>query len=499
MTISASSVGEAALLSVAEMVRADQITIEHGTSGDALMERAGAGVAEAIRRGWSPRPTLILCGPGNNGGDGLVVARHLMSSDWPVRVALLEPPERLKGEARRNLERWDGPLARLGADSLAGAELVVDALFGAGLARPLGGLAKDVVERLAGGPPVVAIDVPSGIKGDTGEILGAAPRAALTVSFFRRKPGHLMLPGRLHCGVVEIVDIGIAASVLSDIRPQIFANAPSLWLCRFPWPALDAHKYARGHALVRGGSVLTGAARLAALAARRIGAGLVSLAAPSRLQPIYTADQPGTLFHPVDSIEELVQRLADRRITAMLVGPGNGVGPDTEAAVTAALATGRAAVIDADALTVFAGRAGELAGMIRGPAVLTPHEGEFQRLFPEPGDKLTRARKAADALGAVILLKGPDTVIAEPGGRAAINENAPPSLATAGTGDVLAGMVVGLLAAGMPAFEAACAATWLHGEAAREFGQGLIAEDLLATLPTVLTTLHAQSVRSTIQ
>ncbi len=486
------------LLTVAEMSRADRLASERGIAADTLMERAGAGAAEAIRRRWSPRPTFVLVGPGNNGGDGLVVARHLAGSGWPVRVALLEPAERLSPDAARNLERWRGPVQALSLGSLDGAELVVDGLFGAGLTRPLGGLAKVVVESL-GALPVAAIDVPSGLKGDTGEILGAAPQAALTVTFFRRKPGHLLQPGRRLCGAVELVDIGIPDDVLDEIRPQAFANDPGLWLDQFPWPADTAHKYGRGHALIRGGSVLTGAARLAALAARRLGTGLVSLAAPAALQAIYAADQPGTLFHPLDSVRDFASRLDDQRITGILVGPGNGADAETEEAVTAALATRRPVVLDADALTCFAGRAIELQRRIKGPAVLTPHEGEFKRLFPLEGDKLSRARRAAAATGAVVLIKGADTVIAEPDGRVAINENAPPTLATAGSGDVLAGMITGLMAQGMAAFAAAAAAVWLHGEAAQAFGQGLIAEDLPAMLPGVLARLYAKSVRSRIQ
>jgi NAD(P)H-hydrate epimerase len=346
-----------------------------------------------------------------------------------------------------------------------------------------------------GARTVVAIDVPSGVQGDSGAVLGVAPRAKLTVTFSRRKPGHLLLPGRLHCGQVEVADIGIPDSVLDEIRPQSFANAPALWLGAYPWPSHDAHKYARGHALVRGGSVLTGAARLAALAARRVGAGLVTLAAPLSLQVLYAADQPGTLFHPADTVASFEDRLGDPRITATLVGPGNGVSGETEAAARAALASGRGAVIDADALTCFAGRASSLKSLVKGPAVLTPHAGEFRRLFELTGDKLARGRQAADQSGAVILLKGADTVIAAPGGWAAINENAPPTLATAGTGDVLAGMIVGLMAQAMPAAEAAAAAAWIHGEAARRFGQGLIAEDLVAAIPAVLEGLYADSVR----
>lgn len=483
-----------ALLSVAEMGQADALTIEGGTPGIDLMEHAGVAVAEAVMRRWPEHPVAVLCGPGNNGGDGFVAARRLREAGRAVRLAALAPVTSLKGDARLAADRWEGAVEPLDPSVLGGAPVVVDALFGAGLARPLEGAAREIVELVNRRQlPCLAVDVPSGVHGDTGEILGAAPSCAATVTFFRPKPGHLLLPGRLACGEVEVADIGISAAVLDRLGPRCWANAPGLWRSALRWPSLADHKYSRGFALIFGGAELTGAARLAARAARRIGAGLVAIAAPRQAHAIYAADQPGTLTLLVDESGAARDLLADERRNAVLVGPGNGVGGATAGHALAALEARRAVVLDADALTSFAPDPGSLFAAIRGDCVLTPHDGEFARLFPDlkEGGRLNRARVAARRCGAVVLLKGADTVIAAPDGRAAINRNAPADLATGGTGDVLAGMIVGLLAQGVPPFEAAAAATWMHGAAATAHGPGLIAEDLVDMLPGVLRRLRS--------
>lgn len=479
------------LLSVDEMRRADQMAMAAGVSGEELMEHAGAGVAREIEARWSPRPVVVLCGPGNNGGDGFVVARHLDRAGWPVRLALLGARDALKGDAATMAARWEGQVEPLGPEALDGAALAVDAIFGAGLTRAVEGVPGAVIERLnADAIPVVAIDVPSGLDGDTGGVLGVAPRAALTVTFFRRKPGHLLLPGRLVCGEVATVDIGIPAAVLDEIAPRAHENVPALWRAQLRVPTLLDHKYTRGHVVIAGGAAMTGAARLAARAAMRAGAGMVTIASPPEAVPIYATEMAGVLVTPVPRPTDFVAYLDDPRRAAILVGPGNGVSDGTRAHALAALATGRPVVLDADALTVFAGAADALAGARRGDCVLTPHEGEFARLFDHlEGSKLERARAAAAESGAVVILKGGDTVIAAPDGRAAIATNAPAWLATAGAGDVLAGIVLAQLGQGLPAFEAACAAVWQHGAAAARFGPGLIAEDLPDLLPAVLRDL----------
>jgi ADP-dependent NAD(P)H-hydrate dehydratase / NAD(P)H-hydrate epimerase len=354
----------------------------------------------------------------------------------------------------------------------------------------------------AGAAPVVAVDLPSGINGTSGAVMGVAVNAAHTVTFFRKKPGHVLLPGRLRCGTVCVADIGIPAATLESIAPRTFENVPALWRARFPVPREQGHKYDRGHAVVVSGPVWsTGAARLAARAALRAGAGLVTIASPRDALPVNAASNLAVMVRPVDGAQELSKFLGDRRLNAVALGPGLGVGEATCESVLTALSGDRAVVLDADAITSFAGAPAGLAKALRArrdePAVMTPHEGEFDRYFgaldakTKVGSKLDKARLAATLVGATVVLKGADTVVAAPDGRAAIAANAPPYLATAGAGDVLTGMVAGLLAQGMPAFEAAAAAVWLHGEAAHKFGPGLISEDLSEALPQVYRDLRA--------
>lgn len=470
------------------MYRADAAAVAAGVSGERLMEAAGWAVARAIRGRWSPRRVAVLCGPGNNGGDGFVVARLLERAGWPVRLALLGACERLNGDAARMAGRWPGEVLAARPEVLDGCGLVVDALFGAGLARPLDGAALDLVRATARhDAPCVAIDVPSGVHGDSGAVMGAAAPAALTVTFFRRKPGHLLLPGREQCGEVVVADIGIPERVLDAIAPTLHENHPDLWRNRFPRPGPESHKYSRGHLVVVGGGRLSGAARLAARAARRVGAGLVTVAVPAETLPVVASDAPGNL---VAALEEFDSLIADHRRNAFVIGPGSGVGEFTRQRVLAALGAGKACVLDADAVTSFAAGRDVLFRALSGrPVLLTPHDGEYRRLFAHRGSRLEQAMAAARECGAVVVLKGNDTVIAAPDGRAAVNANAPADLATAGTGDVLAGLAGGLLALGMDAFDAGCAAVWLQGAAAARLGRGLIAEDLPEALPAVLSEL----------
>lgn len=483
-----------AVLTVPEMYRADRLAMAAGVPSLSLMEAAGTAIARAIQKRWRPRPVAVLCGTGNNGGDGFVVARLLMRAGWPVHLGLLGGAAELVGDAAANRDRWSGPIHPLGADLLAGDPLVVDALFGAGLARPVAGVPAALIAAInARGLDCVAVDVPSGVDGNTGAVLGTAPRCRLTVTFFRAKPGHLLLPGRALCGELLVADIGIPAASLDEIAPKTFRNAPGLWRRHLPWPRLDDNKYRRGHVLIAGGRAMTGAARLAAEAARRIGCGLVTVAAASAVVPIYAAGAPGTIVAAADDDRAFADLARDPKRHAILVGPGAGLGEETGGRVQAALATGKPCVLDADALSVFAAAPERLFAAIGGPCVVTPHEGEFARVFKLKGDKLARARAAARMSGAVVLLKGPDTVIADPDGRAVINDNAPPELATAGSGDVLAGMILGLIGQGMPVFAAASAGVWLHGRIAADFGAGLIAEDLIAGLAAALAALRADA------
>lgn len=507
------------LLTVSQMAQADAAAIQAGTPGFTLMQAAGDAVVRAMVQRWSPRATVVLCGPGNNGGDGFVVAARLHAMGWPVRVALLGSMASLQGDAALAAAAWQaqcevdhGPCMALALSSVDGAKLVVDALFGAGLSRPLEGIAADVLARAhARNLPIVAVDVPSGVWGDSGQVTGAV-QSALTVTFFRLKPGHTLMPARALCGEVVVADIGIQSQVLEDIKPQAWDNQPQVW--RSMWPRMDeaGHKYHRGHALVWGGAVMTGAAKLAARAAARIGAGLTTVCTPRRAWPVYATALDSIMVHPLDGEaqsgwqEGLQKLLDDDRLSAMLIGPGASGGSSpaaTRGLVLTMLASGRPVVLDADALSAFHEDPSLLFAAIAGhsrPVVLTPHGGEFVRLFTKPevslaGSKLDQTRAAARLSGAVVLFKGADTVIAAPDGRAAVNRHAPATLATAGAGDVLAGMIVGLLAQGMPAWQASCAAAWLHGDAALGFGVGLIADDLPGQIPAALQRLAASPLR----
>lgn len=504
------------LLNVSQSYEADQGAARAGVPGLSLMESAGAAIAHAIEVRWEKRQVLILAGPGNNGGDGFVVARVLKKAGWPVTVCLLGAKAALKGDAATNAKRWPSKVQSLDValDTLAALDdveslLVVDALFGAGLSKPLSGAAKSLAEILniqrdeGRAPAVVSVDMPSGVNGDTGRTApGVAFSADLTVTFCRLKPGHLLMPGRAQCGEVVVADIGISDEVVAKIAPQAFLNGPDLWMDAFPHPDVLGNKYGRGHVVVQGGAVMCGAARLAALAARRLGAGLVTIAVPDKVFDIYiSAVEPGTLVAPFTGLKGFRKLLSDPRKTTCVLGPGAGASKSTRNKVLAALTAGKACVLDADALSVFKGdadvlfkaiKAGGTGGTGRGDVVLTPHGGEFARLFPALAKKqaalgkLETTRRAAKRAGCVILYKGPDTVVATPDGRAAITANAPPTLASAGTGDVLAGFVGALLAQGMAAFDAAGAAAWLHAECANGVGPGLIAEDLPDAVPDVL-------------
>jgi hydroxyethylthiazole kinase-like uncharacterized protein yjeF len=491
------------LLTTAEMAEADRLAIAGGIAGIALMENAGRAVADAAGAVLQGRRVVIVAGPGNNGGDGFVAARHLAERGYSVRVSFVGEQKRLKGDAALAAERWSGPVEAASPVSLTDCDIVIDALFGAGLDREVEGLPRAMIRAMnAAAVPVIAVDLPSGVNGTTGAVIGVAVNANHTVTFFRRKTGHLLLPGRLHCGTIDVADIGIPASVLDQIKLATFANRPQLWGRSFPLPAAQGHKYSRGHVVVvSGGLSTTGAARLAARGALRAGAGLVTIASPLEALSVNAASTMAVMVRPVDGASELAEFLADKRRNAVVLGPGGGVGQAMRELTMGVLASDAAVVLDADALTSFAEAPAALLSGIGKRAgrgiVVTPHEGEFTRVFKSISndsnlhDKLEKARAAARSSKAVVLLKGADTVVAAPDGRASIADNAPPYLATAGAGDVLSGMIAGLMAQGMPAFEAAGAAVWLHGEAASEFGPGLIAEDLPEALPAVYRRLFA--------
>lgn len=474
----------------------DEAAAKAGAPTLSLMENAGRAVAETLAARFSMRPTAVLCGPGNNGGDGWVAARVLKERGWPTWVVTLVPRETLKGDAAAAAATWDGEVFAA-ADAARAPELIVDALFGAGLSRPLDGDAA----RLATAYPnavVVAVDVPSGVDGDTGKALSNAHfRAALTVTFVRKKPAHVLEPSRSWCGRVVVADIGAGDDLVAAQKVALLENDPALWRASFPWPGAEAHKHARGSVMVAtGGVARTGAGRLAARGALRAGAGLV------------------TVLSPLDALQEnaaqltaiMVRKMGDpaayadavQSASCAVIGPAFGVSAAHRANLDAALSAKDRCplVLDADAITLLA----PLSPNVLTPRdVITPHVGEFRRAFPGvlegAATRIDAARIAAKHAGCVVLLKGPDTVIAESGGRAIVNTTGSPFLATAGSGDVLAGVIAGLIGQGMASFEAAAAGAWLHGRAG-EAGPGLIAEDIPENLPAVLNALAPPALRT---
>ena len=488
------------IITIAEMYAADQYAARNGIPTRTLMEYAGRAVADEItRKHTKPCPVLVLCGPGNNGGDGFVAARLLKSRGWDVRVALLGDRGALKGDAAFEAVQWPDEVAAVTPESLTGAGLVVDGLFGAGLSRPLEGAARETVIALNDNPAeVVAIDVPSGLHGDTGRALdGLCVTADTTVTFFREKPAHVLMPGRIACGHLVLAQIGIPDAALDIIKPSIFINGTRLWGRAYPRPDPAGHKYSRGHAvIVSGPAHATGAARMAARGALRIGAGLVSVASPLEAADVNAKHLTAIMIKPFNGPKGLSALLKDKRFNVVAIGPGCGVGQGTRELVGAVLESGVAAVLDADALTSYADESDALFGKRLSNCVLTPHEGEFERLFPEllknSPSRVEAVRAAAAKAGGVVLLKGPDTAIAAPDGRVVISTNAPPTLATAGSGDVLTGFITGLLAQHMEPFKAAAAGAWMHGLAATHFGPGLIAEDLPEQLPALLRRLYEE-------
>ncbi len=489
------------VLKTADCGACDRHAEAAGVTGFALMLAAGRAVARAILSRWAKRPVLILCGPGNNGGDGFVCGQALRAAGWPVRIALLGEPERLKGDAAAALELWDAAVEPMTAESLGDAGLVVDAVFGAGLTRPLDGIVAELAATLADSPsPLIAVDLPSGVSGDRPDPAGITLRADLTVTFHCRKPAHCLEPAASLCGELVVADIGIPASWRKVATPLARINTPTLWRDALPVPHSGSHKHQRGRLVVfSGGASTTGAARLAAMAGLRAGAGLVTLASPASALLVNAGAVTAVMLKRWDAEADSGEFLVSLRASAAVIGPAAGVGETTRRAVTEALNQPAALVLDADALTTFEPEPQALFARLRPFDVITPHAGEFERLFPGllagSLNRIEAAAEAARRAGCVVLLKGADTVIAAGGQTPVVNRHASPALATAGSGDVLAGLIGGLLAQGVPAFHASCAAAWLHGDAGLRLGTGLIAEDLAAMLPQVLQALSARTAR----
>ncbi len=472
------------LMTAAECRAADAASSAAGIPITQLMQAAGRAVAHCVHRFTRPCRVLVLCGPGNNGGDGFAAACFLRELGWPVLCCRMLPDVPFSPAASVFAARWDsngGHTLPFSPDLAARNDLIVDAVFGTGLSRPVTGeLATAFAALQASGTPVIAVDLPSGLDTDSGAVLGTTLPAVATVTFGWQKPAHVLLPGKDLCGGIVVADIGLVPPPPADT--PLFRNAPPLWQALLPEPGLSTHKYTRGHAVVVAGAEATGAARLAATAAARSGCGLVTALMPERSHGLFGSLAASILTRPFQTPEAAATLFGDPRVHAMLIGPGAGVNAETQTLVFAALATGKPTVLDADALTVFQDDPKALFSAVRGPVILTPHSGEFARLFPslaKINNKITQAAAAARTSSAVVVLKGSDTVIATPKSHTVIvNDTAPAWLATGGSGDVLAGLIVGLLAQGMPAVTAANAGVWLHGKAAIRCDSGLIADDM---------------------
>jgi hydroxyethylthiazole kinase-like uncharacterized protein yjeF len=454
------------------------------------METAGAAVAGDIVQHVKPCPVLVLCGPGNNGGDGFVIARHLKKDGWPVRLACLAKKGALKGDAALALRDWSGDVEELNSNlGLRDAALVVDAVFGTGFKGALPPELVTLFDKIrAKKIPVVAVDVPSGVDSTAAVAAEGTLNAAATVTFTRKKPAHVLLPAKELCGRVVVADIGIRDETVALSGATVFENHPALWIRDYPIPAVAAHKYDRGHVTVIGGKKRTGAACLAAAAAQRIGAGLISIISAPESAAIYSCYRASIMVDVWETMADFKSLLRDERKNVLVVGPG--LGTEAKDVADIAISFGKTAILDADIFTIYRNNPKELFEKLSLKQILTPHEGEFSRLFPDlEGTKIECAQKASKISGCLVLLKGSDTVIAAPDGATIVNTNAPPSLATGGTGDVLAGLIAGLGAQGMPLFMAAAAACWLHAETARTYGFGLRAEDIIDFLNQPLNKL----------
>jgi ADP-dependent NAD(P)H-hydrate dehydratase / NAD(P)H-hydrate epimerase len=474
------------LLTAEETRRAEAAAIAAGTPASELMNHAGRQLAAVISSLYAPCETVFLCGSGNNGGDGFVAAHILREHGWNVRVLVVGESKTPEAKAAREAV---GMVENYNAEALAGAALVVDALFGTGLSKPVEGVALDAVNAVnALGCPVVAVDVPSGIDASSGTILGAAIRATHTVTFATAKCGHYLLPAKACVGKLHVMDIGISREAIAGASARVFLNSESVWKNALPSLAMDAHKYTRGATLTQGGALAScGAAKLAATAALKMGSGLSSVICDDVTLPIYAASLTAVMTKPANTLDAFYKLVNDRHITALAIGCGAGVTDATAKRTITMLDTKKPCVVDADALTVFAQSASFLLESAHEHTVLTPHMGEFKRLFGAQEDKLAAAARVTEKFKGVLVLKGNDTIIAQAGKPTLVNHNAPATLATAGSGDVLTGMIAGLIAQGMAAYDAAAAAVWLHAETANQLGRNFTAEELVAAirLPTV--------------
>ncbi|HRK97965.1 MAG: NAD(P)H-hydrate dehydratase [Alphaproteobacteria bacterium] len=484
------------ILSVEQMGQAESLAMGGKASFYPLMQRAGRAVADIVRERYEKQPVLVLCGTGSNGGDGFIAACELKRKKWNVTVACLNKIETLEGDVSSAAQEWNDDIILFDELDIPQDGLIIDAVFGTGLTREITGDAQEILSRLQRTAcPIIAIDVPSGLYADSGDCQPCTPQADLTVTFFRKKMGHILMPGKIACGEIEVVDIGINDSVIKSIIGSVVReNCPELgWGEDAATKAFWTHKYHHGHVVVLGGRSMTGASSLASLAALKVGAGMVTVAAHPDVANVYRMASPSLMVEHLLEMARFKDHLKDDRRNVALIGPGAGL--DHVAALkkivfdATSIDPQRYCILDADALSVFEDDTKNFYKTLGSHCILTPHEGEFERIFPDyHGSKVERARAASAKTGAIIVLKGADTVIAAPDGRAVINSTGSGWLATAGTGDVLAGMIAGLVARRvLGLFDATCAAVWIHGKAAELAGEGMISEDLSGQIPSVFS------------
>lgn len=491
------------LLTPKEMGQADQLAvISRGYESYHLMLNAAQAVGNVILEKYNnSQRVAVICGPGNNGGDGYAVAEFLKARGYQAICFSCGQP-RIGSDAHKAFADWSGTTLNIDALVFSEFDLIVDALYGAGLGRGLDEKTEALVKKInASGTPVVAIDLPSGIFGRDGSVHTIAVKATYTVTFFRLKPGHVCYPARAYCGDIILRDIGIMSDVLKDICPNTSVNLPKMWL--HDWPVLDydMHKYSKGHVVVFSGpAIMTGAARLAAYAAARSGAGLVTILSPQDALSVHESHLTSVMLKEMGSDANVLSFFQQRKVKTAVLGPGFGAMDRAFTLIKTILAKQdclETIVLDADALTAIADKTDEIFELIKQSTVkvvLTPHEGEFRRIFPKIASKsnsprIDKAREAALKSGATVVYKGADSMIASPDGRLSITVNGTPFLATAGSGDVLSGIMGGLLVQGMPVYEAVCAGNWMHAECGRQAGIGAIADDLITQIPSILQNL----------
>lgn len=489
------------------MLAADARAKQHGKNSYDLMRAAGLAVAaEVVKRYSSPQAVVVVAGPGNNGGDGAIAAEALAGHGYQVSMVRYGADKVKQSDAQRAFSACKQPGFEVDdaineevAALIAGADILIDALLGAGLSRePTGVLAALIHAMNASRAAVLAVDLPSGVNGNAHTASACTIQADLTVTFFRLKIAHVLMPVKALCGEVVLVQIGLDEQELAGEELLCELNEPELWRSSLFPPGPTDYKYSRGHVLVRGGDEQSsGAARLTAQTALNCGAGAVTVSCPQSALPVYAAHLTAVMLRVHHDELDFARMLSDRRINTVALGPGNGVGELTRRFVVTSVQAGKCCVLDADALTSFSDAPSLLFHALaeaHNTAILTPHQGEFERLFPELAAKtgqsrLHQAASAAKLSQAVVVLKGSDTVIASPDGQSRINTNAPPWLATAGSGDVLCGVIASLVAMGMPAYNAACAGVYLHAQAANQLRFPMTAEQLCVQVPDVIAQL----------